>query len=123
MTRVLHIALAEDWAQALERGRYETSTRGRTLAEEGFIHCSARDQAPVVHRLFYSDLPPHDLRLLVVDEQLAAERGTTMRWDDVPGSDRPFPHFYGPIPVDAVVAVLEITGPELPDVSGYAVEA
>ncbi|GLY28040.1 DUF952 domain-containing protein [Kineosporia sp. NBRC 101731] len=121
MTRVLHIALEPDWAQALTLGRYEKSSRDVTLAQEGFIHASTVSQATVVLSTFYGDLPPADLRLLVVDEEKCAEQGTPMRWDDVPGSDSPFPHFYGPIPVDAVVAVLEFTGPELPDVTPYDV--
>ncbi len=121
MTRVLHIALAEDWAQAESEGRYEMSTRGITLAQEGFIHCSTVAQADGVYERFYGDLPVSDLRLLVVDEKLCAEQGTTMQWDDVPGAEQPFPHFYGPIPVLAVVAVLEFTGPAVPDVSDYQV--
>ncbi|GAA3618944.1 DUF952 domain-containing protein [Kineosporia mesophila] len=121
MTRVLHIALAPEWTEAEALGRYEKSSRGVTLAQEGFIHASTVSQAAVVLGKFYGDLPPAGLRLLVVDEEKCAEQGTPMRWDDVPGSDSPFPHFYGPIPVDAVVAVLEFTGPELPDVSSYDV--
>lgn len=121
MTRVLHIALAGDWAQALAIGRYEMSTRGVTLAQEGFIHCSTVAQAGVVLATFYGDLPPEELRLLVVDEQECAAQGTKMQWDEVPCSAQPFPHFYGPIPVSAVVAVLEFAGPQVPDVSGYAV--
>ena len=121
MTRVLHIALVQDWQQALAAGRYETSTRGLTLAQQGFIHCSTRRQAEGVFARFYHDLPTEELRLLVVDEQQCAAQGTPMRWDEVPGSDLPFPHFYGPIPVPAVVAVLEFAGAELPDVSGYDV--
>ena len=35
---IYHIATAADWAQAQRDGQYATSTRGRTLAEEGFIH-------------------------------------------------------------------------------------
>ncbi len=123
MTRVLHIALTPDWETALNQGRYEMSTRGVTLAQEGFIHCSTAQQAPKVFELFYADLAPEDLRLLVVDEEQCRELGTPMRWDEVPGSDRPFPHFYGPIPVSAVVAVLEFPGSGLPDVSGYDVES
>lgn len=122
MNRVLHIALAPEWAHALTTGRYEMSTRGRTLAEEGFIHASTRTQAQQVLRTFYADLPPEQLRLLVVDVSACAERGTSIRWDPVPGADQPFPHLYGPIPVAAVVAVVEFTGPHLPDVDGYQVE-
>lgn len=123
MTRVLHIALTPDWEKAVADGLYEMSTRGVTLAQEGFIHCSTTQQAPVVLKNFYGDLTPEDLRLLVVDEEKCQELGTPMRWDEVPGSDRPFPHFYGPIPVSAVVAVLELPGSGLPDVSEYDVEA
>ena len=119
MTRVLHIALAEDWAQARSEGRYEISTRGVTLAQEGFIHCSTAAQAAGVLKTFYGDLPTEQLRLLVVDEELCAQQGTPMRWDEVPGAEKPFPHFYGPIPVAAVVAVLEFRGPELPDTSSF----
>lgn len=123
MTRVLHIALTPDWEKAVADGLYEMSTRGVTLAQEGFIHCSTVQQAAVVFTRFYGDLAPEDLRLLVVEEEKCRELGTPMRWDEVPGSDRPFPHFYGPIPVPAVVAVLEFPGSGLPDVSGYDVEA
>ena len=38
--QILHIALVEDWDAAQLVGQYEKSTIGRTLAEEGFIHCS-----------------------------------------------------------------------------------
>ncbi|GAB3238974.1 DUF952 domain-containing protein [Kineosporia babensis] len=117
MTRVLHIALAQDWAAAVAAGSYSISTRGVTLEQEGFIHCSTPAQAVGVYQRFYADLPAGELRLLVVDEQLCAQQGTEMRWDDVPGADQPFPHFYGPIPTAAVVAVLEFTGPQVPEVS------
>ena len=44
MTRIFHIATVADWDEARRQGRYTTSTRGRTLAEEGFIHASRGDQ-------------------------------------------------------------------------------
>jgi len=115
MTQVLHIALAADWAQALTLGRYEISTRGRTLAQEGFIHTSTPTQARRVFTDFYADLPPEHLRLLVVDLQACAAAGTPTRWEEVPGTGQEFPHLYGPLPVAAVTAVLPFTGPSLPD--------
>ena len=42
--RIFHVALAAEWEAALESGAYTMSTLGRTLAEEGFIHCSHEDQ-------------------------------------------------------------------------------
>ena len=48
MSVIYHIALAADWEQALRDGRYTISTRGLTLAEQGFIHASGAHQvAPV----------------------------------------------------------------------------
>ena len=46
--RIFHIATAADWRRALGSGTYTTSTVGRTLDEEGFIHTSRRDQLPGV---------------------------------------------------------------------------
>src|SRR5260370_34366946 len=44
VTFIYHIAEAADREQALLDGQYTTSTRGRTLAEEGFIHAAPREQ-------------------------------------------------------------------------------
>ena len=40
MSLIYHIATTADWDRAGRDGEYTTSTRGRTLAEEGFIHAS-----------------------------------------------------------------------------------
>ena len=42
--RIFHIATVADWEQALASGGYTTSTRGRTLEQEGFLHASREDQ-------------------------------------------------------------------------------
>ena len=44
MPELFHIALPEDWVAAQVAGAYTVSTRGRTLADEGYIHCSFADQ-------------------------------------------------------------------------------
>jgi uncharacterized protein (DUF952 family) len=99
MTAIYHIATAADWARAQEAGQYTTSTLGRTLAEEGFIHASTAEQVAPVANLFYRGRP--DLVLLVVDPgRVRAE----IRFEPVPGFDQPFPHIYGPLNTDAVVA-------------------
>lgn len=50
--RIYHLALPADWDHAAERGRYAVSTRGLSLADEGFIHCSYLHQIePVANRL------------------------------------------------------------------------
>ena len=58
MTRfIYHIATAGDWDQARADGEYMTSTRGTTLAEQGFIHASTAEQVGPVANLFYQGLP------------------------------------------------------------------
>lgn len=98
-TVIYHIATASDWARAQRDGQYTTSTRDRTLAEEGFIHASAAEQvAPVANR-YFRGLP--DLLVLVIDP---GRVGPEIRYELVPGSDAPYPHIYGPLNADAVVS-------------------
>ena len=51
-----HIALADDWAAASRSGEYAISTRGRSLADEGFIHCSFAEQVDATATRFYADV-------------------------------------------------------------------
>jgi glutathione S-transferase len=97
---IYHIASARDWHDALPAGEYRMSTRGRTLADEGFIHCSRASQvAPVANR-FYTGVT--GLVLLAIDpRRLRSE----LRYETVPGGDEAFPHLYGPLDTDAVVHV------------------
>jgi uncharacterized protein (DUF952 family) len=96
---VYHAALAADWEAALATGTYTTSTRGRSLDEVGFIHCSNREQVEAVADRGYGDVT--DLVLLRID----AARLTAKVVDEPPepGSAERFPHVYGPIAVGAVV--------------------
>ncbi len=106
--RLFHLALRRDWEEARqsEAGEYRVSTRGRTLAEEGFLHASFEHQWQGVRDAYYADVT-EPLVLLEVDPDLL----------DVPlvvetpeGADEAFPHIYGPLPVAAVVAVRELSG-------------
>jgi uncharacterized protein (DUF952 family) len=95
---IYHVATASDWTQAQAAGEYTTSTLGRTLAGEGFIHCSAADQLAGVANMFYQGLP--DLLVLVIDTSRVRPE---IRLEQLAGSAEPFPHIYGPLNVDAVV--------------------
>ena len=96
--QVFHIATAADWAAARRSGAYTTSTRGRTLEQEGFLHASRREQVPGTYRAFYADAR-EPLVLLTIDTD---RLDVPWREDEV-GEDR-FPHIYGPLSPDAVVA-------------------
>uniref|UniRef100_UPI0009EAAEA4 GNAT family N-acetyltransferase n=1 Tax=Nonomuraea pusilla TaxID=46177 RepID=UPI0009EAAEA4 len=91
---VLHLALRSDWEAARPAGEYRVSTLGRTLEQEGFIHCS-RDAAQLrtVHDTFYTAVT-EPLVVLHIDTT-----GLDVR---VEGG---FPHLYGPLPAGAVTAV------------------
>jgi uncharacterized protein (DUF952 family) len=95
---IYHIATATDWERAQGDGAYTTSTRGRTLAEEGFIHGSTADQVAQVANMIYIGLS--DLLVLVIDADRVRPE---IRFEKVPGWDEPFPHIYGPLNADAVV--------------------
>ncbi len=98
MSIIYHIATAADWEQARRDGQYTTSTRGRTLAQQGFIHGSTADQVAPVANMIYKDEP--DLLVLVIDTDRVTPE---IRYEEVPGWDAPFPRIYGPLNADAVV--------------------
>lgn len=103
MTPIYHIATARDWAAARRTGTYTTSTLGRTLAEEGFIHASRREQVGGVWRAFYRDAGEPLVLLTIDPAALQAE----VREDAV--GEETFPHIYGPIPTAAVVRAQPLT--------------
>ena len=95
---IFHMALPDDWAAAFTTGEYRMSTRGVTLEQEGFIHCSTRAQMQDTANRFYGDVD--QLVVLTIDPQLVP---SPIRWEPpAPGDDTLFPHIYGPIPIAAV---------------------
>jgi uncharacterized protein (DUF952 family) len=99
MTELFHLVPADEWARAVESGSLTSSTRGRTLEQEGFIHCSLAHQVEMVANLVY--LGVDGLLLLTIDsDRLQAP----LRFDPAACGEE-FPHIYGPLNVDAVVAV------------------
>jgi glutathione S-transferase len=106
---IYHITTARDWERARRDGAYTTSTRGRTLAQEGFIHASDATQVAGVANTFYRGAGDELLVLVIDTGRLRAE----IRYEAVPGANAPFPHIYGPLNTDAVVATRPLThGPD-----------
>jgi uncharacterized protein (DUF952 family) len=95
---IMHIISHTDWTAARAAGE----CRPPSLAEQGFVHCSDPGTVHLPANTFYrgrSDL------LLVIDPTKVP-----VRWEpgDPPQPGGPwFPHVYGPIPLDAVVATHE----------------
>ena len=93
-----HLAHLADWRAAQPVGEYRISTRGRTLDEEGFIHCSQTDTFRAVTPLFRNQMEP--LVLLVIDtDKLKAP----LKWEGEPVK---YPHIYAAFNRDAVTDVL-----------------
>ena len=97
---ILHIAEAAEWAAARPTGSYRVSTRGHSLDEVGFIHCSHRHQVERVANAAYRDAGR--LYLLTIDP---TRLGKTELREESGGGAETFPHLYGPLPLDAVVDV------------------
>lgn len=107
MAELLHLTEGPLWEAARGTGTYEMSTRGRTLHEEGFIHCSLAHQLPGVAEMLYgagsrAGAADQDLVVLVID---TGRLSASVRYEAVSPGGEEFPHIYGPLPVDAVVQV------------------
>jgi uncharacterized protein (DUF952 family) len=107
---IFHLALDDEWEDACSAGGpYRRSTLGLSLEEQGFIHLSFGHQVQTVADTFFAGRD--DVVLLFVDpRRLTAE----VKIEALPGADEGFPHLYGPLDLDAVVATYAV--PELSDV-------
>ena len=98
-----HLALTDDWQAARAAGFYSISTRGRTLAEVGFIHLSESHQIEATAARFYGDLPAGAVTLLCIDRSSLDRAGLEVRPEPAPGTGELFPHLFGALPVAAVI--------------------
>lgn len=104
LERIFHIATAADWRRTLDSGTYTTSTVGRSLEEEGFIHASRRDQVQGVFDRYYRRLG-EPLVLLTIDTARLTDAEVVVE----PVGDDTYPHVYGPINRSAVVDVVPLS--------------
>lgn len=86
-----HLAVAGEWDRSSPY--YRGSTLGRTLAEEGFVHCSATWQVQGIADAYYRGRS--DVVLLTIDP---GRLGAEVR---IEGG---YPHIYGPVPTGAVIS-------------------
>lgn len=97
--QIFHIATVADWERARESGAYTTSSLGRSLEDEGFLHAAHRQQLTGVFLRYYAAVS-ESLVLLTIDTD---RLDVPWREDDV--GEETFPHIYGPLSPDAVVDV------------------
>ena len=99
-TVILHLAVRSDWEAAKLTGDYIWSTRGVTVAHEGYTHCSFESQWRAVRDRFYADLSDDELVLLEIDESLLNSKVVVERLGAAPEA---FPHIYGCVEMSAVI--------------------
>jgi uncharacterized protein (DUF952 family) len=105
---IYHLALAGEWEEARAGGRgYRRSTLGRSLEDEGFVHCSFGHQVRPTAERFYAGRD--DVVVLVVDPGRLIAPVKVEPASDQAGADvERFPHVYGPLDLDAVVDIVAL---------------
>jgi uncharacterized protein (DUF952 family) len=107
MSVLLHICSRADWERAQQRGEH----RPESLSNAGFVHLSAPNQVHLPANRLYAGRT--DLVLLHVD---TSRLEAPLRWEPGDPTDPAammFPHLYGPLPAQAVIAVTDYrAGPD-----------
>lgn len=93
---VFHIVSIEEWNTAVAAG----TCRPQSLATEGFVHFSYAEQVAATANRYCRD--SNSLQVLEVDPALT---GAELRVERSPATGELFPHLYGPLPIEAVVAI------------------
>lgn len=101
MAVIYHVTRMAEWQAAQQKGFYTAPS----LAAEGFIHCSLETQVPGVLQRYYKG-KENLVKLTIQTDKLTAP----LQYDIAPSINEEFPHVYGPINVDAVIAQEPIAG-------------
>jgi uncharacterized protein (DUF952 family) len=91
---IYHVIDKESLDKAIQQGYYEAPS----LATEGFIHTSKKEQVAGVLERYYSGKT--GLLLLHIDE---AKLRSELKYELAPSVNEMFPHIFGPLNMDAVV--------------------
>ncbi|RMH01777.1 MAG: DUF952 domain-containing protein [Chloroflexi bacterium] len=95
---IYHIIQKVAWETAVAAGSYQPAS----LHNEGFIHCSTRDQILFPANELYRGQT--DLMLLCIDTNRVT---APVVYEDCYETGMEFPHIYGPLNLDAVVQVVD----------------
>lgn len=97
--RIVHVARRDAWEAARAGAAYEPPS----VASDGYIHCSTPWQVVRIANTNFAGRD--DLLLLVIDPSRVS---ATVVFENCEDRFEPFPHIYGPLPIDAVVAVVPL---------------
>ncbi len=96
---IYHITTWPNWELALAKQEYTCPS----IALEGFIHCSTEAQVPGVLDRYYAGQT--NLCKLSIDVSLVKP---ILKYERSPSIGEEFPHIFGALNLDAVVAVEKI---------------
>jgi uncharacterized protein (DUF952 family) len=99
MPVIYHVTTVGEWNTAKQKGYYEHPS----LKDEGFIHCSQEHQVAAVLERYFAGKT--ELVQLVIDTDKLTSKFV---FDWSPSTKDTFPHVYGPINTDAVIAAESI---------------
>lgn len=98
MQLIYHLTTEDEWKEAQEKGFYETGS----LATEGFIHCSMVHQIEGVKSRYFKNVV--NLVVLTIDPSKLIH---ILKYEWATSVNENFPHIYGSINTDAVIAVTD----------------
>lgn len=96
---IYHVVTKAGWEAAKKKGAYAAAS----LALEGFIHASEKEQVAGVLERYYKN--QRGLLLLHIDE---SRLSAPLKYELAPSVNESFPHIYGLLNLDAVIQVEEI---------------
>ncbi len=97
MSKIMHIVSLVEWERAKTIGLYTAPS----LRNDGFIHCSLPQQIPPVAN--YNFRGQEGLVLLEIDMSKLKE---AVKFEDLYGEGKEYPHVYGPINIESVIRVI-----------------
>lgn len=98
MTIIYHITTQEEWDTAVSQGEYHAES----LSDDGFIHCSAKEQILIPANEMYRW--QFGLILLKIESDLVTSK---LVYEDCYETGMDFPHIYGPLNIDAVQGTID----------------
>jgi uncharacterized protein (DUF952 family) len=98
---IYKILLPAEWDAFEAAGQFDGSPFDR---DSGFIHLSSRAQVAGTARRLFANEPA--LVIVAIDESVVAE---SLRWETTANRGR-FPHVYGTLPREAVLATFAVAG-------------
>lgn len=102
MTRILHVAIVDDWEASRPFGEYEVSTRAVPFVEAGFVRVTTPDALQSVLDDVYDSLHL-PLVLIVLDVEQLRAGGVDVELESESG-----PRVLAPLPTDGPAVVAEL---------------